>query len=44
MEFLIVNGFLSSDATNIKAHIVQFYTYLFTESYSWRPIHDDLSF
>lgn len=40
VESLNVNGSLSSDATNIKAHIVQFYNQLFTESCSWRPIPD----
>ena len=44
IESLIVNGFLSSEATYIKAHIIKFYTQLFTESCSWRPILDDLSF
>jgi hypothetical protein len=41
---LIINGSLSLEATNIKSHIVQFYTQLFTKSYSRRPLPDGLSF
>ena len=44
IESLIINGSLSSEATNIKSHIVQFYTQLFTESCSQRPLPDGLSF
>jgi hypothetical protein len=44
IESLIINGSLSSEATDIKEHIVQFYTQLFTESCSRRPIPDGLSF
>jgi hypothetical protein len=34
IESLIINGSLSSEVNDIKAHIVQFYTQLFIESCS----------
>jgi hypothetical protein len=44
IESLSINGSLSSDANEINAHIVHFYTQLFTESCSRRPIPDGLLF
>jgi hypothetical protein len=44
IESLSINGCLSLDANEVKAHIVQFYTQLLTESCSWRPILDGLLF
>jgi hypothetical protein len=44
IESVSINGSLSSDANEINAHIVQFYTQLFTKSCSRRPIPDGLLF
>lgn len=40
----MVNGSLSSNPTEIREYIVQFYTQLYSEQYSWRPKLDGLSF
>jgi hypothetical protein len=44
VDSLIVNGSLSLDLTEIREHIVQFYTHLYSEQYSCRPKLDGLSF
>jgi hypothetical protein len=44
VEYLTVNGSLSSYAETIKAHTVLFYTQLYSEQSSWRRKPDGLSF
>ena len=43
IESIKVNGSLSSNPIEIKEHMVQFYTNLFTESCGWRPLLEGLS-
>lgn len=44
MDALIVNGSLSRDSTEIKEHIMQFHSQLYSKQFSWRPKLDGLSF
>jgi hypothetical protein len=44
VESLIINGSMSSNSTEIKEHIVQFYNKLYYEQIIWRPKVDGLLF
>jgi hypothetical protein len=44
VDSLVINGSMSSDSTEIREHIVQFYKRLYSEQFSWRPKLDGLSF
>jgi hypothetical protein len=44
VDSLAVNGSLSSDFTEIREHIVQFYNQHYLEQFSWRPNLDGLAF
>jgi hypothetical protein len=44
IESLLVNCSVSSDQTEIRDHIVQFYDRLFIEPFNWRPKLDGLTF
>jgi hypothetical protein len=40
----LINWSLSSDHTEIRQDIVQFYNKLYSEQFSWRPKSDGFSF
>jgi hypothetical protein len=42
IESLMVNGSLSSNPIEIKEHMINFYSKLFTESSGWRPVPEGL--
>jgi hypothetical protein len=42
IESLMVNGSLSSNPSEIKEHMIHFYSKLFTESSGWRPVPEGL--
>ncbi len=44
MESLVVNGIVSSYSSKIREQILQFYTRLYSEKFSWQPKLDGLSF
>jgi hypothetical protein len=44
VDALIVNRSLSSDSMEIREHIVQFYSQLYSKQFNWRPQLDGLSF
>lgn len=44
VDSLVVKGFISSDSTKIREHIVQFYNQLSSEQFNWQPKFDGLSF
>jgi len=44
IEFLLVNGSISSVQQVIRDHVTHFYESLFTEPYTWRPRLDKLDF
>jgi hypothetical protein len=44
IEPLLVNGSISSDQTEIRDHIVNFYDKLIIEQFYWRPKLDGLAF
>ena len=44
VDYLVINGSMSSNYSKIKEHIVQFYNQLYSEQFTWRPKVDGLSF
>jgi hypothetical protein len=42
IESLMVNGSLSSNPSEIKEHMIHFYSKLFTERSGWRPVSEGL--
>jgi len=44
VDSLVVNGSLSSNSTEMREHIAQFYNRLYLEQLSWRPNLDGLTF
>jgi hypothetical protein len=44
VESLVVNGIVSSYSSKIREQILQFYTRLYSEKFSWQPKLDGLSF
>jgi len=40
VDYFVVNGSMSSDSTEIREHIVQFYNQLYSEQFSWRTNSD----
>jgi hypothetical protein len=44
IDSLIVDGYISLNSKEIREHILQFYTRLYSEQFSWRPKLDGLLF
>jgi hypothetical protein len=44
VEYLIINGSMSTSPMEIKEHIVHFYSNLYYEQFTWRPRVDGLLF